>query len=132
MHRTTTRPFRFLALSAALSLPAALAGCLDSSPPSVSGSSTEVTVHGSVKYKGQPVTKGQVRFDPANINRKDAKSVEAPIGADGTYTIKTLAGDNRVSVVAPDIAKKDFKVGAFTKTYDAPSGDSTFDIDLSN
>ncbi|MCA1686645.1 MAG: DUF4198 domain-containing protein [Planctomycetia bacterium] len=56
---------------ATLAAVVALAGC-DSGVPSVSSSSTEATVHGVVKYKGQPVPGGEIKFDPANIQRKDA------------------------------------------------------------
>ncbi|WP_435018837.1 hypothetical protein TA3x_000824 [Tundrisphaera sp. TA3] len=109
-----------------------LSGCGGGSPPSVSGSSTEVTVHGVVKYKGEPVKGGKIQFDPGNINRRDAKPVGADIGPDGTYTIKTLYGENVVSFDVPTVSKKDQSVMTRSYSYSAPSGDSTYDIELNN
>lgn len=107
----------------------ALAGCNDGTP-SASSSGSEATVHGVVKYKGEPVTEGTIRFDPANINRKMAKLVSAPIGKDGSYTIKTLVGGNTVGFDLPALAKKDPDVVYATFQYEVPSGDSTYNIDL--
>src|SRR4051794_10924741 len=60
-------------------------GCGDSS---TSSSSTEATVHGTVTIKGKPASSGMVEFNPANINRKDVRAVSAPIGKDGSYSLK--------------------------------------------
>ena len=109
----------------------ALSGC-GGGAPSVSGSSTEATVHGVVKYKGQPVTEGEIRFDPANISRKDAKAVSAQIGKDGTYTLKTLTGENNVYFNVPELLKKDPSLATAMSTFSVSSGDNTFDIDVSN
>lgn len=116
---------------AALMTVLALAGCGDGAPP-VSSSTTEVTVHGTVTYKGKPVKKGTIRFDPANIARRDAKAASASIGEDGTYTIKTLQGENSVGFELPDLAKKDFALASASFVYDAPAGDSAKDFDLGN
>ncbi|WP_435018839.1 hypothetical protein TA3x_000826 [Tundrisphaera sp. TA3] len=112
----------------------ALAGCDGGgAPPSVSGSNTEVTVHGTVKYKGQPVTSGIVQFDPANINRRDAKGVNGPIDKEGKFTVKTLIGENRVTFKdLPANVQKDMSAMSTTLLYDAPAGESTYDIDLGN
>jgi len=115
---------------AALAALFALTGCEGGGTPSVSGSNTEVTVKGKVTYKGQPVTEGEIRFDPANINRRDAKIVSAPIGKDGTYTVKTLQGENTVRFNLPTLAKQDFGVASASITYDAPGGESTKDFEL--
>jgi len=105
-----------------------LVGCGDG-PPSVSGSTSEATVHGTVKYKGQPVSDGTIAFDPTNINRKGAPIASAPIGKDGTYTIKTLVGPNSVSVQLPTQAKSDPGIAMYAVGYEVPSGDSTLDVD---
>jgi len=106
-----------------------LVGCGEA-PPSVSSSTREVTVKGVVKYKGGPVKNGTIQFDPANIQRKDAKATTASIGADGSYTVKTLEGENTVSFVLPELSKKDFSLASESFVYDAPSGESTYNIDL--
>jgi hypothetical protein len=72
-------------------------GC-DNGTPSVSGSTEEATVKGSVTIKGKPATGGQILFDPSNINRRDARPRTAAIGKDGSYTVTTLVGENLVSV----------------------------------
>ncbi len=109
----------------------ALAGCEGGgSAPSVSGSTTEATVHGTVKYKGQPVEEGDIVFDPANVQRKTAAAVTAPIGKGGAYTIKTLVGGNTINVKLPKLAKNDPSLVYVAIPYDVPSGDSTKDVDL--
>ena len=123
--------FNQLLKVASLAASVILSGCEDSSKPSVSGSNTEVTVHGTIKYKGKPLTQGEISFNPANTSRRDAKSVSAAIGSDGSYTVKTLLGENTVSFNLPTIAKNDLALAAASYVYDAPSGDSTYDIDLS-
>ncbi len=79
-----------------------LAGC-GSGAPSVSSSTEEVTVKGTVTIGGKPATSGEVIFDPSNVNRKFAASRTAAIGADGSYTVTTLYGENKISVWAPEI-----------------------------
>ena len=120
------------ARAAALAALVALAGCEGGSTPSVSGSNTEVTVHGKVTYKGQPVTEGEISFDPSNIQRRDAKIVTVKIGSDGTYSVKTLQGENNIRFNLPTLSKQDFGLASASKTYTAPAGDTTFDIDLSS
>src|SRR5262245_46326446 len=75
-----------------------LAGGCGEGPPagSVDSSKTEATVKGVVKVNGTPATEGELIFDPSNIYRKDAQPRTAPIGQDGSYTVKTLTGENAV------------------------------------
>ncbi len=119
-----------VARAATLAALLGLAGCGGSGAPAVSGSSTEVTVSGTVTYKGKPVTEGEIVFDPANINRRDAPMATAPIGADGAYTIKTLEGENTVSFRTPAISKKDFTAASASYVYEAPAGESTKDFEI--
>jgi hypothetical protein len=116
--------------ASALTVLLALWGC-GSGAPSVSSSNAEATVHGTVKYKGEPIDGGEIRFDPANIQRRDAKQATAPIGKDGSYKITTLRGGNQVYVtLMPELQKKNPDLVTFMKDYDVPSGDSTFDVEL--
>jgi hypothetical protein len=63
--------------------------------------SEEAVVHGTVKFQGKLVRSGTVSFEPSHGDRRSATPRTAPIGNDGTYSIKTLAGTNRVYVSAP-------------------------------
>ena len=60
-----------------------------------------IPVKGKVTYKGQPVTKGVVRFEPDGYGRM----ASGQIGSDGTFVLTTLkegdgvvAGQHRVSI----------------------------------
>jgi hypothetical protein len=71
-------------------------GCGDQ--PSVTSSTEEGTVKGTVTIKGKLAKKGSVTFDPSNYRRTDAQPRTAPIKEDGTYEITTLVGENSVRV----------------------------------
>lgn len=64
--------------------------------PAMSSSTEEATGSGTIKYEGKPVIQGQVHFDPSSNARKDAQTRTATIAKDGTYTVSTLVGRNRV------------------------------------
>jgi hypothetical protein len=54
---------------------------------------TLIPVHGKVTYKGRPVTKGVVRFEPDGYGRM----AEGQIQSDGTFELSTLKqGDGAV------------------------------------
>jgi len=89
----------------------------------------EATVKGTVTVKGEPLTKGQVNFDPANVNRKVGPRT-APIGSDGTYTIKTLIGQNTVRVTGPTIGR-DPNLAMNERILDVQSGENQISIELS-
>jgi hypothetical protein len=101
-------------------------GCGSGAPP-VETSMDEATVSGSVTIKGKRATKGEVTFDPSNSARTEpARS--APITEDGTYTIKTLIGQNRIRVSAPEVkgrASDDVEL-----YFDVQPGTNTYDIVL--
>jgi hypothetical protein len=75
-------------------------GCGNPFGPAFSSSMEEATVKGIVRVRGKPVTNGQITFRPANVNRRNAPTQNAPIGKDGSYTVKTLVGENSVIVVS--------------------------------
>ncbi|MEJ7640103.1 MAG: hypothetical protein WKF75_19590 [Singulisphaera sp.] len=52
-----------------------------------------------------------------------------PIGKDGSYTVKTLVGANRVSFAVPAMAH-DPLLQDLSLQYDVQSGDNTYDIEL--
>ena len=109
-----------------------LAGCGDGKPAVNSSTTEEGTVRGKVTLGGQPLTGGQLVFNPANYQRKSAPTRSASIGDDGTYTVKTLTGSNLV-MVSPKRATPGAKAG--TDPYEmipleVNPGDNTFNINL--
>lgn len=97
--------------------------------PSVSSSTTEAVVKGTVTVRGKKADSGTVVFDPANVRRRDVAPRTAPIEKDGTYAITTLVGDNTISVTGPKF-DRDEEVGTSQYILDVPSGESTFEIQL--
>jgi hypothetical protein len=100
-------------------------GC--SGTPPVDTSTEEATVHGVITIKGKPVTSGRVVFDPANIKR-NVEPRKAEIGKDGSYSTKTLIGENAVKLESIEVMKANLET-QFISTKVAP-GDNTFDIKL--
>jgi hypothetical protein len=96
--------------------------------PSVSSSTEEAAVKGTVTVKGKPATTGVVVFDPSNINRKGETSRTAEIGADGSFAITTLVGENMVSVRGPFVGKAGLATSR--KMFDVKSGENTFAVEL--
>jgi len=103
------------------------AGGCGSGAPYAESSRTEATVSGRVTSNGEPVTKGQVIFDPANVNRRNEPARTAEIRKDGTYDVTTLIGANRVTVA---IAGRRTKAGSpyVQQICEVRSGSNTFDI----
>ena len=97
------------------------------------GSMEEATVMGIVRVRGKPVTNGLITFHASNINRRNAPAINAPIGKDGSYTIKTFVGENSVTVICKELfARKnqvllDLEDGQMVKVQ---SGENTFDFDV--
>ena len=109
-------------LRAIVCLTAATLGALGqgcSNTPSVDTSTTEVTVTGVVTVKGKPASAGQISFNPSNRDRK-VRAFSAPIGKDGSYTIKTYTGENEVRF-SPDMDEA-YPMLGMTKKYCVVSG----------
>jgi hypothetical protein len=96
--------------------------------PSGSASSEEAIVHGKVTIKGVPAKGGRIYFDPTNVGRQSAPVMSAEIGKDGTYTVKTWVGENRVNVETPE-TRKDPNL-SIPQRFDVKSGDNTLDVTL--
>jgi hypothetical protein len=103
----------------------ACSGC-GASPVSTTTSGDEATVHGRVTIKGVPAKGGTIYFDPSNASRQSAPVASAEIGKDGTYTVKTWAGENRVNVLTPE-TRKDPNLST-PQPFDVKSGDNTLDV----
>ncbi len=114
-------------LLASLSCLGILAGCGDGKPY-VDTSLTEATVTGVVSVKGKPATGGKINFNPANAGRIVGIN-SADIGPDGSYTVKTLTGDNQVTF-SGEVAVKNTGVGLIREYAVVKSGENKIDYDL--
>ena len=99
------------------------------SAPSVSSSREEGKVKGTVTINGKPAVDGEVTFDPSNIQRRDAPTAKAAIGKDGSYEVKTLVGENAVTVSGPAISK-DPKLSMNKKFVDVKAGENPLNIEV--
>jgi hypothetical protein len=106
---------------------AAISGCGDGKP-SIDTSLTEATVTGVVSVKGEPATGGTIHFNPSNSGRI-VPTRTAEIAPDGTYTIKTYTGDNRVTF-GGELAKKHMGLGLLREYASVHSGENKIDYDL--
>jgi hypothetical protein len=101
-------------------------GCSDT--PAVDTSQIEVPVTGVVMVKGKPASGGQISFNPSNRDRK-VSAFTAPIGQDGSYSIKTYTGENEVRFLG-DVDKANPMVGMIKKYCNVTSGGHQQDFDL--
>jgi hypothetical protein len=108
------------------------AGCDEhAGAPPVSDSTEEVLLKGTVRIRGKPATGGTVTFRAANIRRPTAGTRSSAIGKDGSYTVKTLVGDNYVEVASKDLTRpKNRDLLGSEQTVKVGSGDQTIDINL--
>jgi hypothetical protein len=93
-------------------------------------STTLIPVKGKVTYKGNPVTKGRIKFEPDGYG----KSAYAPLQPDGTYVLTTekqgdgvIAGHHRVTLTGTGI--KSAKDALATKWGNAVASGLTADVD---
>ena len=104
-------------------------GCGGGGTPSVSSSTEEADVKGSVTIKGKTATGGEIQFDPSNINRRDAKIYTAPIGKDGSYTSHDAG--RRECGPGPEAADdRDPSLMDNQVNVDIKSGENTIPIDV--
>jgi hypothetical protein len=96
--------------------------------PSMDTSTTEVTVTGVVKVKGQPASGGQISFNPSNRDRK-VSAFTSTIGQDGSYSIKTYTGENMVTF-GGEVAKTYPALGITKKYCVVTGGGQQQDFDL--
>ena len=75
------------------------------------------------------MTRGEIAFDPSNYQRKNETARRVPIGKDGSYTVKTLVGANRVSFAVPEMAR-DPQLQDLSLQYEVKEGENTYDIEL--
>ncbi len=99
------------------------------SGPSASSATTEANVSGTVTIAGKPADSGELVFDPSNINRKTAPTFKAAIGKDGSYSTKTLVGENTVYLRGV-AAEKNRDRGMFRKNVDVKAGDNPVNVEI--
>jgi hypothetical protein len=91
-------------------------------------STQESIVRGVVKVKGKPAARVNVTFDPSNSSRTvGARSTVTE--SDGSYTIETFAGENKVTVTGPETSKDPAVLGP-PKVENLKPGENTIAIDL--
>ena len=103
-------------------------GC--SEPPPPQAPTEEATVKGKVTMRGKAIRNGEVVFTP--VVPRGVPEVEprkAPLGSDGSYTVKTLVGPNSVKVRGPAIAK-DAAFAENEKVVDVAPGDNTIAVTM--
>jgi hypothetical protein len=97
--------------------------------PSVSSATEEATVTGVVTVNGQPPAHGEITFDPTNINRPTASPRSVKVDTDGKYSVKTLVGENSVTVHGPTI-DKDPGLSTNSRIVDVKPGTNSVPIEL--
>jgi hypothetical protein len=96
--------------------------------PAATSTTEEATVKGTVTINGKPATGGTVEFDPSNINRREAPHGKCEIGKDGSYSVKTLVGENSIMISGPEVTAA--KIDMAKKFLDVKSGENDFPITL--
>jgi hypothetical protein len=95
---------RLIGIAASIVATAVILGCGDDS-----GLERRFKISGTVKYKGEPIPKGTIAFEPADLTKG---RVASGFIENGSYTLTTsgttpgdgaLAGDYKVSISASDL-----------------------------
>jgi hypothetical protein len=122
-------PARLTVLAVLVLLP--VAGCGSSAGP---GPSSVVPARGKVTYKGQPLTQGDISFEPTDIGRPANGSIQA----DGTFVLTTfkqgdgaVAGTHRVSVTGNNKVPAKYRNSSSSKTeVEVKAGTSEYPVDF--
>jgi hypothetical protein len=67
-------------------------------------------VKGTVTVRGTPLDGGDVHFNPSST-RRELGGRDAPIGKEGSFTVKTLLGPNVVTVTPQEAHQGPLRVG---------------------
>jgi hypothetical protein len=102
-------------------------GC-DEGKPHVDTSKNEATVSGTVKIRGKPAEGGTILFNGSNSERI-VEHRTAPIGKDGTYTVKTYVGLNQVTF-GGEVAAENRAIGLIHEAAEVQPGENHADFDL--
>jgi len=121
------RPARFS--PAILTTLALVVGGCGEGPPQSSSSTEEATIKGTVTVKGKKATQGKVFFDPSNKARPTETARVAEIGKDGSYSAKSLVGENVVRFDIPGM-EKDRDLGSIELTFEVKPGENEYPIEI--
>jgi hypothetical protein len=86
-------------------------------------------VKGTVTARGKLVTDGELRFNPTNYMREGVGARTAKIQKDGHYEVKTLIGQNSVSLTGPALAK-DPQLAYGALSFDVKPGENEYNVVL--
>lgn len=122
-------PARLAVLTVLLFLP--VWGCGPGAGPE---SSTLVPAKGKVTYKSQPLTQGDITFEPTDAGRAANGSIQP----DGTFVLTTfkqgdgvVAGTHRVSVTGNNKVPTKYRNSSSSKTeVEVKAGTSEYPVDL--
>ena len=117
-----------------LVLAAAFAAGCESGMAHVESSMEEAVVKGTIKARGTLLVGGQVNFNAVNSKRQIGART-APIGKDGSFTLKSVVGPNIVTVLSAKFASKSRKNQVVGLEYDEKTvilepGEQTIDLDF--
>ncbi len=102
----SVKKFKWMGIAAGLAATAIILGCGDDS-----GLPTRYKVSGTVKYKGEPVPKGSIVFEPINPPMPQGRVANGTI-ENGSYTLTTygstpgdgaLPGEYKVIILTSDL-----------------------------
>ncbi|SIO36113.1 hypothetical protein SAMN05444166_4092 [Singulisphaera sp. GP187] len=120
---------RFLdGVAVAAVLMTTLAGCGSRETP---GETTldEAQVKGTAKFHGKTLDGGTLHFNASNAKRV-VGARDATIEKDGTFTIKTLVGQNVVTITPKSRTKATYGLEYEEKTIEVKSGENPIDIEF--
>jgi hypothetical protein len=91
-------------------------------------------VKGTVKVRGRLVDGGVLHFNASNPNRR-VETRDAPVGPDGTYTVRAYIGLNIVTFTPPKARSKAAEKAFFGVGYDerpvyVKAGENTADLEF--
>jgi hypothetical protein len=86
-------------------------------------------VTGRVTLKGKPLARAEIRFNPANVNRRTAPTAATTIRDDGSYEVMTLVGENSVTLAGRAL-RKNTRLQYTAKTLDVKEGENRLDLPI--
>jgi hypothetical protein len=99
--------------------------------PPLTTSMEEAGLKGTVRVNGKPVDNGTVTFRTAHIRRPNSPTKVVDIGKDGSYSVKTVIGENYVEVACKELRKAAMRrhLGQ-EQMLMVESGDNTVDVNV--